>query len=300
MYHDPVLLHKSVEGLNIKTDGTYVDVTFGGGGHSVEILKLLGKKGRLLTFDQDKETLRNIPDDKRLVFINRNFRYLKNFLRLYDALPIDGLLADLGVSSYQFDKAERGFSTRFNGPLDMRMNENQNRSAADVVNTYEENELNNIFKLYGELKNSRCIAKRIISTRKVKPITTTFELIETVSPCIPALKRNKFLAMIFQALRIEVNQELEVLKEMLNQTAEVLRPKGRMVIISYHSLEDRLVKNFVKTGNFRGILQQDFFGNPIVKFKPIYRKAIMPDDAEIAVNPRARSAKLRIAEKTNQ
>ncbi len=296
MYHNPVLLQKSIEGLNIREGGTYVDATFGGGGHSRAILEKLGN-GRLLVFDQDSDAKNNLPDDERVIFINQNFRYLKNFLRLYDALPIDGLLADLGVSSYQFDKAEKGFSTRFDGPLDMRMSPNQTVSAADVVNTYGEEELSDIIWQYGEIKNHKCIARKITEARTKNPIATTFELIEVVEECIPKTKRNKLLAMLFQALRIEVNQELEALKELLMQAKDTLRPEGRLVVISYHSLEDRLVKNFMKTGNFRGILQKDFFGNPIREIEPLHNKAIVPDHEEIEQNPRARSAKLRIAKK---
>ncbi len=296
MYHNPVLLQKSIEGLNIREGGTYVDATFGGGGHSRAILEKLGN-GRLLVFDQDSDAKNNLPDDERVIFINQNFRYLKNFLRLYDALPIDGLLADLGVSSYQFDKAEKGFSTRFDGPLDMRMSPNQTVSAADVVNTYGEEELSDIIWQYGEIKNHKCIARKITEARTKNPIATTFELIEVVEECIPKTKRNKLLAMLFQALRIEINQELEALKELLMQAKDTLRPEGRLVVISYHSLEDRLVKNFMKTGNFRGILQKDFFGNPIREIEPLHNKAIVPDHEEIEQNPRARSAKLRIAKK---
>ena len=297
MYHNPVLLRPSVDGLNIKPQGIYVDTTFGGGGHAKAILEQLGS-GRLLAFDQDAEAASNLPKGDRITFINQNFRYLKNFLRLYDALPIDGLLADLGVSSHQFNVGTRGFSTRFNGPLDMRMNTNQIKTAADIVNSYAEEELVTLFWQYGELKNSRCLARKIAAVRKEKRIDTTFGLIEAVSGCIPQAKKNKLLAMLFQALRIEVNQELEALKEMLLQAKDALRPGGRLVVISYHSLEDRLVKNFMKTGNFRGILQKDFFGNPLSELKPVQNRPIVPDEKEIAANPRARSAKLRIAEKT--
>ncbi len=296
MYHNPVLLQESIKGLNIREGGTYVDATFGGGGHSGAILEKLGN-GRLLVFDTDSDAKRNLPDDKRIIFINQNFRYLKNFLRLYDALPIDGLLADLGVSSFQFDKPEKGFSTRFDGPLDMRMSHNLLLSAADVVNTYDENGLSEIIWQYGEIKNHKCIARKIVEARNKKPIKTTFQLIEAVSICIPPAKRNKLLAMLFQALRIEVNGELEALKELLVQAKEALRPGGRLVVISYHSLEDRLVKNFIKTGNFRGMLQKDFFGNPIREMEPLHNKAIVPDKEETERNPRARSAKLRIAKK---
>ncbi len=300
MYHNPVLLHKSIEGLNIRPDGIYVDATFGGGGHARAILQQLGTNGRLVAFDQDPEAEANKPNDERLIFVNQNFRYLKNFLRLYGMLPVDGILADLGVSSHQFDVAERGFSTRFDGPLDMRMGKHQSLTAANVVNTYSEDELNRIFRLYGEIKNSRCMARLICAQREEKTFETTFELEAAVEKCIPPTRTNKMLAMLFQAIRIEVNQELEVLKAFMEQTADVLKPGGRLVVISYHSLEDRLVKNFIKTGNFEGKIKKDFFGNNLVDFKPVVNKAIVPDDAEIAQNSRARSAKLRIAEKIGE
>ena len=297
MYHNPVLLNKSIEGLNIREDGIYVDATFGGGGHARAVLKALGDEGCLVAFDQDLEAEANKPDDGRLIFVNQNFRYLKNFLRLYDKVPVDGILADLGVSSHQFDEAGRGFSIRKDGPLDMRMGQRQTQSAADVVNTYSEDELNNIFRLYGEIKNSRCMAKLIVENRDKQAFKTTFQLIKAVEKCIPPTRMNKMLAMLFQAIRIEVNQELEALKLFLEQSADVLKPGGRLVVISYHSLEDRLVKNFIKTGNFEGKLQKDFFGNNLVDFKAVVSKAIVPDEEEIRQNSRARSAKLRIAEK---
>ncbi len=297
MYHNPVLLNKSIDGLNIREDGVYVDATFGGGGHARAVLECLGQEGSLVAFDQDLEAEVNKPNDRRLIFVNQNFRYLKNFLRLYDKIPVDGILADLGVSSHQFDEAGRGFSTRMDGPLDMRMSHRQTQSAADVVNTYSEDELNNIFRLYGEIKNSRCMAKLIVENRGQQAIETTFQLIKAVEKCIPPTRMNKMLAMLFQAIRIEVNQELEALKLFLEQSADVLKPGGRLVIISYHSLEDRLVKNFIKTGNFEGKLQKDFFGNNLVDFKTVVSKAIVPDKSEIEQNSRARSAKLRIAEK---
>lgn len=297
MYHNPVLLHKSVEGLNIRPNGVYVDATFGGGGHARAILKQLDAEGHLVAFDQDAEAEANKPDDERLIFVNQNFRYLKNFLRLYGMLQVDGILADLGVSSHQFDRAERGFSTRFDGPLDMRMGKHENLTAAEVVNTYSEDELNRIFRLYGEIKNSRCMAELICAQRKEKAFETTFELKAAVEKCIPPTRKNKMLAMLFQAIRIEVNQELEALKAFMEQAVDVLKPGGRLVIISYHSLEDRLVKNFIKTGNFEGKIKKDFFGNDLIDFKPVVNKAIAPDAEEIAQNSRARSAKLRIAEK---
>lgn len=297
MYHNPVLLHQSVEGLNISPEGVYVDVTFGGGGHSRLILEQLGENGNLIAFDQDPDAASNLPDDDRIQFVNQNFKYLKNFLTLYGKSEVDGILADLGVSSYQFDEPERGFSTRFDGPLDMRMMKNQGKSAADVVNTYSEDGLNQIFRQYGEIKNSRCMAKLIVEKRNEKSIETTQELVQAVGKCIPEKQKNKLPAMLFQAIRIEVNEELKVLKTFLGQSAEVLKPGGRLVVISYHSLEDRLVKNFMKTGNFEGILKKDFYGNKLVSLKPVFNKAIVPDEEEIRQNSRARSAKLRIAEK---
>ncbi len=296
MYHNPVLLHKSIEGLNIKADGTYVDVTFGGGGHSRLILNSL-QNGRLIAFDQDSDAQGNIPEDDRLVLVNQNFRYLKNFLRLHQAIPVDGILADLGVSSHQFDVPERGFSTRFDAPLDMRMNTSQELKASDVLNTYSLESLTQIMGSYGELKNNYRVAKTLVDAREQAPIESTAALVAAVSHCFPPKKRNKYLAMVFQALRIEVNEELEVLKELLTQCLEVLAPGGRLVVISYHSLEDRLVKNFIKTGNFEGKLEKDFYGNPIVDLKAITGRPIIPDAEEIEKNNRARSAKLRIAEK---
>jgi len=297
MYHDPVLLHESIEGLNICPDGVYVDATFGGGGHARAILQQLDSGGHLVAFDQDPEAEANKPEDERLIFVNQNFRYLKNFLRLYDMVPVDGILADLGVSSHQFDEAKRGFSTRFDGPLDMRMGKHQTFTAADVVNSYSEEELQHIISLYGEIKNSRCMARLICEQRKEKLFETTFELENAVEKCIPPTRKNKMLAMLFQALRIEVNQELEALKSFLEQTVDVLKPGGRLVVISYHSLEDRLVKNFMKTGNFEGKIKKDFFGNDLVDLKPVVNKAIVPREEEIVRNSRARSARLRIAEK---
>jgi len=297
MYHNPVLLHQSVEGLNISPGGVYVDATFGGGGHSRLILEQLGENGNLIAFDQDPDAASNLPDDDRIQFVNQNFKYLKNFLTLYGKREVDGILADLGVSSYQFDEPGRGFSTRLNGPLDMRMMKNLGKSAADIVNTYSIEDLNRIFRQYGEIRNSRCMAKMIVEKRNEKSIETTQELVQTVKKCIPEKQKNKLLARLFQAIRIEVNEELEVLKAFLEQSAEVLKPGGRLVVISYHSLEDRLVKNFMKTGNFEGILKKDFYGNKLVSLKPLFNKAIVPDEEEIRQNSRARSAKLRIAEK---
>ncbi len=296
MYHNPVLLHKSIEGLWIKPGGIYVDATFGSGGHSKAILEKL-EGGHLYAFDQDKDALQNSIDDNRFTLINQNFRYLRNFLRLYEVNAIDGVLADLGVSSHQFDIAERGFSTRLDGTLDMRMNQNAPLTALNIVNTYSLEELNQIIKNYGELKNSYRIAKAIISARTVKQISTTRELADAVKRCFAPNRLNKSLAMLFQGLRIIVNDEIEALKEFLIEAKELLIPKGRLVVISYHSLEDRLVKNLIKTGNFKGELKKDFFGNPEVDFIPINKKIIVPDESEIEENSRARSARLRIAEK---
>lgn len=297
MYHNPVMLVESIEGLSIIPGGTYVDVTFGGGGHSKEILRNLDENGRLLAFDQDDDALLNAIDDERFTLVNHNFRYLKNFLKLYQAFPVDGILADLGISSHQIDEAERGFSIRFNGELDLRMNRNQGKSAKDVVNNYSVEELKAIFKEYGELPNAWKIANAIVSYRTENEINNTEQLKEAVISCVPRKTENKTLAMIFQAIRIEVNEELEVLKEMLLQAVECLKPGGRLVVISYHSLEDRLVKNIMKSGNFKGEIEKDFYGNAITPFNVISRKAIMASEMEIEMNNRSRSAKLRIAEK---
>lgn len=296
MYHDPVLLKECISGLNINPEGTYVDVTFGGGGHSREILRNL-TTGKLIAFDQDTDALNNAIDDPRFILVNHNFKFLKNFLKLHNATRVDGILADLGVSSHQFDVAERGFSTRYDSALDMRMNRNQSLSASDVVNNYDESELKKIIRDYGEIKNSRCFANAIIEARNISPITSTSELGEITRKCYPQHKKNKFLAQLFQALRIEVNEELKVLQSLLQQSQESLVQGGRLVVISYHSLEDRLVKNFIKSGNFEGAIEKDFYGNPMVKFKSVTRKPIIPDEEEIERNNRARSAKLRIAEK---
>ncbi len=297
MYHIPVLLQQCIEGLNIRPDGVYVDVTFGGGGHSKGILENL-ESGKLLGFDQDPDARHNKPVDNRFIFINENFRYLKNFLKLYKVIPVDGILADLGISSWQIDQAERGFSTRFQGPLDMRMDKKNDLTAAGVVNTYELNELTNVFRLYGELKNARKIAYEILFHRNNKTIETTEDLKNALQKLAQRGKENKFFAQVFQALRIEVNNELEVLKGLLKDSVDVLKPGGRLVVISYHSLEDRLVKNFMRAGNFQGEAEKDFYGNIISPIKPV-GKLITPDEAEQSVNPRSRSAKLRIAEKTN-
>jgi 16S rRNA (cytosine1402-N4)-methyltransferase len=296
-YHTPVMLAECIEALNIKPDGTYVDVTFGGGGHSREIMKHLGKKGRLLAFDQDADAQQNAIDDERFVFIDQNFRYLKNFARLHDAMPVDGILADLGVSSYQFDQAERGFSIRFDAELDMRMNQASSLSAKEVVNTYSEADLHRIFGMYGEVQNAKSLAKTIATARLNGPIVTVADLKNIISNIIPRGKENKYLAQVFQALRIEVNQELEALKDFLMQSADVLATGGRLVVMSYHSLEDRLVKNFIAKGKFSGEVEKDLYGNNNRPFDGVSRGAIVADEKEIALNNRARSAKLRIAVK---
>lgn len=294
-YHDPVLAETAVEGLNISPGGRYVDATFGGGGHSAIILKKL-PQGKLIAFDQDKDAAANVPDDERILFLNQNFRYMRNFLKLYGQLPVDGILADLGVSSHQFDQAQRGFSTRFDGPLDMRMNLEAGLTARDVVNEYPTEKLADLFFLYGELRNAYKIAGAIDKQRKIEPIDTTTQLTALLTRLAPRGKENKFFAQVFQALRIEVNQELDALKEFLEQSNDVLKPKGRLVVISYHSLEDRLVKHFMKSGNFRGEIEKDFYGNPLTPMVPL-GKTIMPEQEEMDRNNRARSARLRIAEK---
>lgn len=296
-YHVPVLLKESVDGMNICPNGTYVDVTFGGGGHSREILSRLEKDGRLLGFDQDEDAERNIVDDPRFIFVRSNFRYLHNFLRYHDIEKVDAILADLGVSSHHFDDSERGFSFRFDGALDMRMNKRAGLTAADVVNTYAEERLAAIFYLYGELKNSRKLASVIVKARTNGQVKTIGEFLEIVKPLFGREREKKELAKVFQALRIEVNQEMEALKEMLTAATEALKPGGRLVVITYHSLEDRMVKNIMKTGNVEGKTTQDFFGNLQTPFKLVNNKVIVPDEEEIERNPRSRSAKLRIAEK---
>jgi 16S rRNA (cytosine1402-N4)-methyltransferase len=296
-YHNPVLLHASVDGLNINPSGIYVDVTFGGGGHSREILSKLGPEGKLVGFDQDPDAEKNKPSDERLLFIRQNFRFMKNFLKLHKMMPVDGILADLGVSSHQFDVADRGFSTRFEGPLDMRMNQSVGKSAADVLNEYKEEELRSIFANYGEMDRPGAIAKAIVAARAEQPLKTSEDLKKAVIRQVDKRKENQFYAKLYQALRIEVNQELDVLKEFLKQSEEILKPGGRLVVISYHSLEDRLVKNFMRSGKFEGDAEKDFYGNPLVPFKLITRKPIVPEDKEIEENNRARSARLRIAER---
>lgn len=298
-YHVPVLLKESVDGMNIHPDGTYVDVTFGGAGHSREILSRLGEGGRLLGFDQDEDAERNIVNDPHFTFVRSNFRYLQNFLRYHDIEQVDAILADLGVSSHHFDDSERGFSFRFDGALDMRMNKRAGLTAADIVNTYEEERLANIFYLYGELKNSRKLASVIVKARNGQSIRTIGEFLEIIKPLFGREREKKELAKVFQALRIEVNQEMEALKEMLAAATEALKPGGRLVVITYHSLEDRMVKNIMKTGNVEGKAETDFFGNLQTPFRLVNNKVIVPDEAEIERNPRSRSAKLRIAEKNN-
>ena len=296
MYHNPVLCSACLDGLNIRPDGTYADVTFGGGGHSRALLERL-ETGHLYAFDQDEDAAANAFDDPRFTFIPQNFRYFKNFIQLYHHGQIDGVLADLGVSSHQFDTPEKGFSTRFEGRLDMRMSQSNPTDAASIVNTYDHAELTRILSLYGEVPNAHLVASDILLARDAQPITTTTELKEAVQGRLPRGRENKTLAQIFQALRIEVNQEMEALTSFLAQCADVLKPGGRLVVLSYHSLEDRLVKNYMKTGNAEGREEKDFFGNPLTPYKIINRKPIVPSDEEIAANSRARSAKLRIAER---
>ena len=295
-YHEAVLLSESVQGLNIKPDGIYVDVTFGGGGHSREIIKNISR-GQLFAFDQDTDANNNILEKENFKLLNTNFRNIKNFLRVEGINEIDGLLADLGVSSHQFDISERGFSTRFSGPLDMRMNLNSELDAKHIINNYSQQYLAKIFFEYGELRESRKIAKTIVVARKEKQILTTNQLLDCIQHLAIKKKRNQFFSRVFQAIRIEVNDEIQALKEMLNAATDLLKVGGRLSVISYHSLEDRLVKNLVKKGNIEGNLQKDFYGNPLKIFKEISKKVIVPSEQEIKTNPRARSAKLRIAEK---
>lgn len=294
-YHIPVLLNESIEGLAIDPAGVYVDATYGGGGHSRKILESI-KTGKLVAFDQDVDAAANVPDDDRLIFVQHNFKFIKNFLDYYSIGQVDGVLADLGVSSHDFDVAERGFSFRFEGALDMRMNQTGGLTAADLVNGYSEEELIRIFRMYGELKNAGKTAKVIVAARNKKQIETTADLCAVLEALVPAKTANKYLAKVFQALRIEVNKELEVLKDFLTDVYDVLKPGGRLVVISYHSLEDRLVKNMIQRGSFDGDVQKDFYGNVQSKYRPV-GKMIVPTEDEIERNPRARSAKLRIAEK---
>ena len=297
-YHVPVMLRECMDGLRICPSGIYVDVTFGGGGHSREILRSLNEEGRLYGFDQDRDAERNIPADPRFVFVRGNFRYLRNFMRHYGVCgEVDGVLADLGVSSHHLDDKERGFSFRFDGALDMRMNAREGRTAADIVNEYPEEALADVFFLYGELKMARKLASVLVRARGERRIETIGDLLEVLSPFTGKDKEKKFLAQVFQALRIEVNDEMRALREMLEATLRVLRPGGRLVVITYHSLEDRLVKNFLRAGNFEGKSERDFFGNTSSPFRLVNNKVIVPSDEEVERNPRSRSAKLRIAEK---
>ena len=297
-YHIPALLSQTMDGLNINPDGTYVDVTFGGGGHSREILSHLSSKGKLIGFDQDEDALKNAIDDPRFIFVRSNFRYLTNFLKYHNVEQVDGILADLGVSFHHFDESDRGFSFRFEGALDMRMNTKSPVTAASIINTYEEEKLANVFYLYGELHNSRRIASTIVKARQSQPIALIQEFVDILKPHFSREKEKKDMARVFQALRIEVNKEMIVLQELLTQSVNVLKPGGRLVLLTYHSLEDRLVKNFLRSGNFEGELEKDFYGNILAPLKPVNTKVIVASDEEVARNPRARSAKLRIAEKT--
>jgi len=296
-YHNPVMLQECISGLAIKPNGVYVDVTFGGGGHSREILTHLSHDGQLLAFDQDADARQNLPNDDRFTFIDQNFRYLKNSCRLHGITAADGILADLGVSSHQFDQPDRGFSTRFDADLDMRMDQSSALTAKQIVNTYSEDHLHKLFGIYGEIQNAKTLAKTVVTARLNRPLETIAALKQAISGCIPRGKENKYLAQVFQALRIEVNQELEALQAFLEQSADLLKPGGRLVVMSYHSLEDRLVKNFIAKGKFKGELEKDFFGNPIKPLEAVNRKSIIASEEETKKNNRARSAKLRIAVK---
>ena len=296
-YHQPVMLSECLDGLNIKSDGTYVDVTFGGGGHSRAILAKLGPNGILIGFDQDPDALQNVIDDDRFIFIDQNFQFLKNNLRLHQIGKVDGILADLGVSSHQFDDAARGFSIRFDADLDMRMDQSRSLTAKKIIATYTEADLHKIFGMYGELHNAKTLANLIVKSRQINEINTVAQLKDIVKPIAKRGKENQYFAQVFQALRIEVNQELDVLKDFLMQTEEVLKPEGRLVVMSYHSLEDRLVKNYIQKGKFSGLLEKDLYGNTTVPFSMVSRKAIIASEAELSINNRARSAKLRIAAK---
>lgn len=296
-YHIPALLTETVDGLNVKPDGVYVDVTFGGGGHSREIMHRLGKKGKLVSFDQDLDAYANRIDDPRFVFVRSNFRYLKNFLRYHGIEKVDGILADLGVSFHHFDVASRGFSFRMDGELDMRMNVKASQKASDVLNEYSEEDLTRIFRVYGELAQPQKMAKAVVRAREEKPFVMVQDLLSVAEKLIAKERAKKELACVFQALRIEVNKEMEALKQLLMQSAEVLKVGGRLSVLSYHSLEDRLVKNFMKTGNFDGKVEKDFYGNVIAPLKMTSNKVIVPSAEEVERNPRSRSAKLRVAEK---
>lgn len=297
VYHKPALLRETIDGLSLQPSGTYVDVTFGGGGHSSEILKRLSSQGKLFAFDQDPEAADNVMEDDRLTFIQQNFSFLKNFLKMYRAIPVDGVLADFGVSFHQFDQAERGFSFRFSGPLDMRMDKKRPLTAAKVLNEYEKAQLIYIFKNYGELRNAQKVADKIVAYRENHAFETIDDLKNLLQEMVPEKVQHKFLAQVFQAIRIEVNEELKVIEQFLEQSAEVLKVGGRVAVITYHSLEDRLVKNFFRSGNFEGKLNKDLYGNIIRPLEPVNRKPIVPSAEEVSENNRARSAKLRIAEK---
>ena len=296
-YHRPVLLAESVEGLAVKPDGTYVDVTFGSGQSSRAILERLGPSGQLFSFDQDKDAEANRIDDPRCTFVAANFRHIRNYLQFYGVRQVDGILADLGVSSHQFDVAERGFSTRFDGPLDMRMDRSKGLTAADVLATYSEGELADLFYRYGEVHNSRRLARLVVQCREQQPFTRTEQLRELAATCSDVANRNRFLAQVFQALRMEVNGEMEALSALLTQSVGLLKPGGRLVVIAYHSLEDRMVKRFLRSGNLEGKEEKDFYGNRLSPFRLVTRKAVVPSETELAENSRSRSARLRIGEK---
>ncbi len=296
-YHIPVMLKECLDGLNIQTNGTYVDLTFGGGGHSKAILNRLGPNGKLYVFDQDEDAIQNLPDDERCVFINHNFKYVFQFLNYLKAIPVDGILADLGISSFQINEKDKGFAHRFDGPLDMRMDQKSKLDAAYILNQYSEEQLLKIFNLYGEIKNTYKMVHEILYHRKSNPIKTVPELKSAIKNCIPGKEESKYLSQVFQALRIEVNNEMSALEMMLKNTVNVLKPSGRLVIMSYHSLEDRMVKNFLNSGNISGDLEKDFYGNKTSFFKILTKKPVIPSDQEIIENKRSRSAKLRIAEK---
>lgn len=295
-YHEPVMLNEALSALDVKPGGTYVDATFGGGGHAGAILNKL-ENGRLIAFDQDKDAMANAINDKRFLLISQNFRHLKRFLQFHKAIPVDGILADLGVSSHQIDTPNRGFSTRYDAPLDMRMHAENPLSAADIVNEYDAGRLQQIFSMYGNITNSKTLANTIVSARNSKPILTTGQLVALISSCIRG-QRSKYLAKVFQAIRIEVNKEVEALKDFLTQSAQVIRQGGVLVVIAYHSLEDRLVKNFMKRGNFSGELAKDFYGNQLLPFRSKFSKPLLASEEEVKTNPRARSAKMRIGIKT--
>ena len=296
-YHIPVMLDECIQGLNIKEDGVYVDVTFGGGGHSKAILNKLGPKGKLIAFDQDQDAANNRPADERLVFVQHNFKYLKQFLKYLNVVPVDGILADLGISSYQINEASKGFAHRFDAPLDMRMDQSNSVTAAHIINTYPEKALLNIFNHYGEIKNTYKLVQVILEKRSHKPIHSIAEFKAAIASCTPAKEESKYLSQVFQALRIEVNQELKALEQFLTDVHSVLPIGGRLVVMSYHSLEDRMVKNLIQTGNVEGDLEKDFFGNKHLTFKAINKKPILPSQSELETNKRSRSAKLRVAEK---